>query len=262
MINLIEKLSSKYLNCEVDIGIVKPDIYNKIFIMLHGYGGSIAEINKFFPLADYAKEYNMIIITPELGNKFYLDRRNKENNEEFIVGDFLSKELPEYIMKLYNMAANTEVILGGYSMGGFGSILNGFKNPNCFKALISVSGAFISHEIAIGSSFVVGNKNKKKEIFDIFMISEGEILIDVLSEDTERNPDAIVNQMNKEQIEKLPSIFLTCGTKDIWYSTTQHMRKVMLGKNIPFSYYEIDDGRHDFKEFDIGFRFAFDIIMK
>ena len=256
-----KSIESKRLNKVIDMGVVMPSFFNKIFIMLHGYGGSIKEVESLLPIEEYAETYNMLVVIPELGNKFYLDRRNIDGEKDFVVSDFLCKELPAFIISEYRLPEKLDIVLGGYSMGGFGAILHGLNHPGCFKGVISVSGAFIANEIAIGSDFVVGTAEKCREAFDIFMIKDGELPIDVLSENTDRNPIAVVNSMDEKRITQLPAIVLTCATKDIWYSTAQQMKRAMEERGIPFSYYEIVDGGHAFVEFDQGFRFAFSVIF-
>ena len=259
---IYKKFMSNSCNTEVELGVVVPIEYKHIFIMLHGYGGSIEEVERRFPLVEYASKNHLLIVVPELGNGFYLDRQDIDGEEDFVVSEFLCKELPSYIKKTYGMSDETGIILGGYSMGGFGTMLHGLNNADNFIALISVSGAFIANEIAFGSEFVVGTEKQRKEAFDVFMIKEGELPIEVLLHDIRRNPEATARYMPEMKKENIPMIILTCATKDIWCATTQRMKSLMLEKNIPFHYLEIEDGVHGFKEFDQGFRFALDKIFR
>lgn len=261
MVIKYKEINSWSLNRKVEVGVIVPSKSRRIFIMLHGYGGTIDEVLKAFPLNEYAEKYNMIIVIPELGNQYYLDRIGIEGKKNYIVSDFLCKELPNYIVNEYKLGSDIEVILGGYSMGGFGTMLHGLNATHCFKALISVSGAFVANEIAIGSEFVVGSDEKRKIAFDMFMIKDGELPIDVLYNDVKRNPMATLKALNEEQISQMPQIVMTCTTKDIWHSTTQQMKVILEEKEIPFDYYESIDGEHDFVEFDRGFRFAFQRIF-
>lgn len=91
------------------------------------------------------------------------------------------------------------------------------------------------------------------------MIKDGEVPIEVLMDDIKRNPEAAVRQI--ENVKRLPRIVLTCATEDVWYSTSRRMRMELMKKEILFDYYEIVGGGHDFKEFDQGFRFAFNVLF-
>lgn len=246
---LYKKIMTGSNHKEIEVGLVVPSEYNRIFILLHGYGGSVDEVCRLFPLDEYASKYKLLIAVPELGNDFYLGSDNSS---------FLSKKLPEFIKQAYGIKDGAEIILGGYSMGGFGTMLHGLNNPDSFSALISVSGAFVADEIANGSAFVVGTDKQKEIAFDMFKIKDGELAVDVLPDDENRNPEAVIRHISKENINKLPPIVLTCGAKDIWCSTTQRVKKELQEKEIPFHYLEIVDGGHDFDVFDRGFRFAFD----
>lgn len=255
-----KSMPSQSCNKTIDICFYVPNEYTRIFILLHGHGGSIREVERLFPLAEYAKKYRFLIAVPELGNGFYLDRIGVDGEADFYVSKFLCEELPKVVKRDYHLHDDVDIILGGYSMGGFGTLLHGLNNRGAFQALISVSGAFIANEIAFGSDFVVGAEFHREELFDTFMIKEGELPIDVLLDDVHRNPEAIIEQLDTEKREELPTIILTCATRDIWCSTTQRVKKALLEKEIPFYYLEIENGEHDFKEFDQGFRFAFDKI--
>lgn len=133
-----------------------------------------------------------MIVVPELGNSFYLDRKGIDEGDDFIVSDFLCEELPAFLKREYEMNPNAKIILGGYSMGGFGAMLHSLNNIDKFSALISISGAFIATEIALGSEFVVSTDKQRKTAFDIFMIKDDDLPVDVLLDDIQRNPEAII----------------------------------------------------------------------
>jgi len=257
----LTKIKSESCHKIIEVGIIVPAEVSCVFIMLHGHGGSISEVERLFPLDDYANKYKMLIAVPELGNSFYLDRVNIDGENDCLISEFLSKELPYYLRNEYGLDKDIKVILGGYSMGGFGTMLHGLNNPGSFHGLISISGAFIANEIAYGSDFVVGSEKKRKEAFTTFMIKDGEFPIDVLPDDTSRNPEAAVRLITDEDKKMLPNIVLTCADRDIWCKSTQRMCMELKEMDIPFYYLEIVDGGHDFKEFDKGFRFAFDHII-
>lgn len=271
MIDAYEHIESKYLNTEVELGIVLARKCENVLVLLHGYGGSIQEVDKYFPLSYYAEEYSMMIVVPELGNQFYLDHKNIDGQKDYIVSGFLNDELPEFLIKKYRIASRMQLLLGGYSMGGFGSILHGVQqciqrdiHPSLhrikYDALISVCGAFVADEIALGSDFVVGTDKKRRFALDLFMIKEGELPIDVLSEDPARNTTAAIQNLTEAQMVELPQIVIVSATMDVWHSTSQKLKRVMEEKRVPFISHEIVGGEHDFPVFDKGFRFAFERI--
>lgn len=252
-------IESKSLNRKVELGIVVPEKISRIFIMLHGHGGSSKEVDKCFPVMDYAKKYHMLIVIPDMGNRFYLDPGSTSDNP-CPTGIFLTEELPNYVIKKYNLDENMDIVIGGYSMGGFGAVLHGLKNPERFKGIISVSGAFIANEFARGNLVYI--PELLEEAYEIFEIKDDKLPIsDVVSTDLERNPMAIIQNITPDVIEKLPPIVLTCATKDGWYRSTVEVKEEMAKQNIKFSYYEIKDGGHDFHEFDESFRYAFSVMF-
>lgn len=229
-------------------------------ILLRGHGGSISEVLQCLPVGEYADKYNMLFVIPELGDNFYLDRKNIPGEKDFIVSEFLSKELLSYMKHMYPLKKNGEYMLGGYSMGGHGAMLHGLSNPDVFSNIISVNGAFAANEIALGSSFLVGTPSKLEYAKKIFMIPDHELVGAVLPNDVNRNPEALVeNLMILEKDKALPNIFLTCSTKDIWYHGSKRIHNKLNNKGIT-CYYKEFDGEHDFDVFDKGFQYAFDII--
>lgn len=251
------KIKSEYLKDIVEIGIVEPSLYNQVLILLHGYGGTIEEVSKFFKLEEYAKKYHMLIVVPELGNQFYMDR--EINGKWISISKFLAEELPAFIRTEYQLNDELDMLLGGYSMGGFGTMLHGLNNSHSFKALISVSGAFAASEIAYGSPFLVGTKKKREIAYEIFMIKENEIPYEVLMEDIHRNPLAIVEQMDGDTKRTLPKLFFSCGSQDIWKASTMNFKRTLEKNAVDFYFLEIDGG-HDDGVFDQGFRWALSIL--
>ena len=69
---------------------------------------------------------------PSGENKFYVD--NPVSNEMY--GTFIGKELVDFTRRSFPLSRNREdTYIGGLSMGGFGSIVNGLQNPETFGAV-------------------------------------------------------------------------------------------------------------------------------
>ena len=68
------KIPSNYLHNEVTVGVIVPVRVEKLLLLLHGYGGSFSHLDENLPLTEYAMSNNMLIVTPNMNNGYYLDK--------------------------------------------------------------------------------------------------------------------------------------------------------------------------------------------
>lgn len=101
------------------------------------------------PMTKYAQDNKALIITPDMDNGYYIDR------ESHCVSGFIARELPAFACKTYNVAPSVKKYIFGISMGGYGSMLVGVKEAGVFEKIITISGAFIAHDVAIGNEQLV-----------------------------------------------------------------------------------------------------------
>ena len=141
--------------------------------------------------------------------------------------------------------------IAGISMGGYGSLLIGSAFPDKFEKIISISGAFIAHDVAIGNPQVVGeldNKEAMKYFADTFAP------FDTLESDICRNPiAAIING----DADDMPEIIMTCGTKDELYARNHDALSAFNQNDVAYKWFPIEEGMHDYDVFDAGLRWAF-----
>lgn len=175
----IIKIESEYLQCAATVGIVIPEHVEKFLILLHGYNGSFKHLDDNLPLTEYANEHNMMIVTPDMNNSYYLNRPNYRVNE------FLMLELIPQIFARYGLNEALPMYMAGISMGGYGSLLIGSAFASKFQKIISVSGAFIAHDVAIGNPQVVGSPGDKDTLQHFMNIFAP---FDTLEDDANRNP--------------------------------------------------------------------------
>lgn len=240
----ILEIESEYMQCNITVGTVKPDQIHKVLLLLHGYGGSFNILDKELPLAEYADENNMLIIIPDMGNGYYIDRPG------YRVNDFFINELLPTVFNTYRLEG-IPTYIAGISMGGYGSLLIGATYPNLFQRMIAISPAFIAHDVAIGNPQVVGTQSSI-EVMKFYM----EIFapFDTLEEDPLRNPVAAVIRSN--ETADIPGIIITCGNKDELYERNINAIREFDKHGVKLDWFSIEEGKHDKECFDIGLRYA------
>ncbi len=241
-------MKSGYLHCETTVGVVIPTRVEKFLILLHGYNGSFKHMDENFPLADYAKENNMLIVSPSMNNGYYINKPN------YSVNDFLMQELLPLIFNNYGLKEELPMYIAGISMGGYGSLLIGATFASKFKKIISISGAFIAHDVAIGNPQVVGLPTDK-DTFEYF--TETFAPFDTLEGDIHRNPLAAIVASN---VDALPRIIMTCGTKDDLYERNMDALGLFDKSGVVYDWSPIEGGIHDYQCFDEGLRYAFNLL--
>jgi len=237
------QMQSEYLNSEVSVGVIIPAKVEKFMLLLHGYGGSFKHLDDNLPLKQYADENHMVVVTPNMNNGYYL---NKEN---YLVNEYVLRELIPLIFKRFDLKKELPMYIAGISMGGYGSLLIGSAFQDKFRKIISISGAFIAHDVAIGNPQVVGAPGDKvtwRYFTDTFAP------FDTLESDRYRNPiAAIVNS------KVVPELIMTCGTKDELYERNLDAIRQFSEYGVVYDWFPIEDGLHDYEAFDAGLRYAF-----
>ncbi|HIS26577.1 MAG TPA: hypothetical protein IAA57_06690 [Candidatus Pullilachnospira intestinigallinarum] len=120
--------------------------------LLHGMTGSQASWYAMESLWKLADQYSLAIVLPNGENSFYAD----SPLTGAAYGTFVSQELVDFTRNTFPLSREREqTFIGGLSMGGFGAIVNGLRNPETFGYITAFSSALIKQLI----SFRCGNWN-------------------------------------------------------------------------------------------------------
>lgn len=141
-------LRSRALQREIPIRIYLPPGYDPtgpaypLLLLLHGGGGSDRDLDRFAGAVDRAigegRTAPLVIATPSAGRSLYMDYRDgSERWETFILQDLL----PHLRSSLRVEAGRGRTFVGGWSMGGLGSLRLAFKYPEAFAAVAAVEPA-------------------------------------------------------------------------------------------------------------------------
>jgi S-formylglutathione hydrolase FrmB len=118
---------------------LNDDRFTTIYL-LHGYNGGYNDWVSRTRLVEYAKSYNLLIVTPDAKNSWYTNSPELKNNN---FEDYIIKDLITYVEKKYRtLSTRHGRAIVGLSMGGYGAMKFGLKYPSTFFFAASLSGAF------------------------------------------------------------------------------------------------------------------------
>ena len=121
--------------CTKDAHHVYPHPYPVLYL-LHGMGNNHQQWCGYTNLERYAEERQIAVVMISGENKFYL------NWDKDLFYDFIETELPECVTNTFPISSRPEdTYIAGLSMGGFGALYHGLKNPEKFRAIGAFSAA-------------------------------------------------------------------------------------------------------------------------
>ena len=197
--------------------------------LLHGYTGKAGNwVPEGLP-----EKYNFAIVMPTAENSFYLNGEATGTAYQTMVGE----ELVDYVRKTFHLANGPEnTFIAGLSMGGFGALHTGLAYPHTFSKIGAMSSAFIHHEVAQmkpGSGNDVANYDYYRECFG----EPSELL------ESDNNPETLIRKL-KAAGEKIPDIYMACGTEDFLIEPNRAMHRFLEEEGVPHEYHEAP-GIHD-----------------
>jgi putative tributyrin esterase len=207
----------------------------KTVYLLHGYSGTNKDWLLESSVQAMAVTYNIAFVMPSGENSFYLDGKGTGKAYSQYVG----KELVEYVHRTFGLSNHKEdTFICGNSMGGFGAIHTGLAYSDVFGKIVALSSALIIHNIE--------NKNEefKDAVADYHYYTS--VFGDLEKLDTSvNNPEYQIRKM-KEKGQKIPRIYMACGTEDFLIEENRAFHSFLLKENIDVEYVE-GSGAHDWK---------------
>ena len=254
---------SEAVNRDMRFNIVLPKDYitsgkhYPVLYMLHGLTSNYLEWTKL-GVPQYSNRHDLIVVMVDAGNSWYLNWAKSYDGQKNNWDDYITKELIEYVDSHYRTIAKRQGrAISGLSMGGYGALSLGLRHPDMFCSIASHSGALkISKDwydaLKAGEKpFVVwsealeyDSKNPRLNIPGFSTPKErtprGEIFL--TAQDVEAvDPFKLVLKI---PIEKMPHIYLDCGVEDDLLKGSQDFMKLLMEKEIPFTYAE-SVGEHE-----------------
>ena len=202
-----------------------------VMYLLHGAYGDHSDWQRLTRIEQYARARKLAVVMPAASNSFYLDM---PYGSDYL--SFISRELPAFIQRSFPVSRDRAYnYTAGLSMGGYGAIRVALERTDLFSAAISLSGAI---------DFPALRHSR----------AEGPKAWQALFEDTEafRAESADLQRIAADRIregQRLPRLFISCGTEDFLYQINQSGRGKFesLGMQI---HCEEHPGAHDWPYWD------------
>lgn len=252
------KLNSKLMAREMPYRVVLPINYKSekaqrypVIYLLHGLTGHFDNWTDKSKLAEYAAKYDYMIVTPEGNNGWYSDSATIPNDR---YETYITQELiPEIDKNFRTVADRNHRAVAGLSMGGYGSIKFGLKNPEMFALVGSFSGALGAAswtEKSLGN----GWKTLTDSITSVYGAAESKTR-------QENDIFKLVKEIPSEKVSRLPFLYLDCGTEDSLISSNRDFAGLLLEKKVRHEFRQLP-GKHDWKYWESQIQEFFELSEK
>ncbi len=249
--------------------ILLPDDYETstarypVLYLLHG----LTQNYTAWGLANGAPFYSglyadLIVVMPDAGNSWYVNWAENEDGQSNNWEDHVVRDVVNHVDWNFRTVARREGrAMTGLSMGGFGAITMGLRNPELFISIGSTSGAL---EYGRQSGARMRGEMPPREPRQLTPEQEARrrqpnplIGIDGFSSQVERTPRGtmfatpeqaeaydpftLIQQVPRED---LPHIYLDCGTEDRLIAGALELATYLAEENIPFNFMQMP-GAHN-----------------
>ncbi len=183
----------------------------KILYVLHGMECDMLEWPLRSNITELAYKYNLAVIAPSGESRWYVDHAGEDEK----CGRFTGEELVAVTRKMFSLSDRREdTLIAGFSMGGFGAIMNGFAYPDIFGKI---------------GAMAPGGFWEEKPLFDR---GEGPSLEDLA--------DRLALECQLGQID----LDVYVGKEDFLLEENRRLFKFCREKNIKMKYTEGEGGHH------------------
>ncbi len=238
-------------NCSMNVIMpqkpqIEPERGSRLYpvvYLLHGLSDDHTTWSRRTSIERYAKEYDAIIVMPNVDRSFYTDMVAGYNYWTMI-----SEELPEVIQNMFPASPKREdTFVVGLSMGGYGALKLALRRPDRYAAGVSLSGC-----TDVRTFMGTCAEYLQVEFARIFgtvddLIPNGNDLFD-LAEKAIQAPNC-------------PRILTVCGTEDFLYKLNLRFRDHM--RKIKFPNYEFLEGpgTHEWGFWDYHIQYSLKFLL-
>ena len=196
-------------------------------------------------LQQLAVRHHVAFVLPSAENHFYVDMPSGEHYSRYA-----GEELVEMTRRLFPLSRKREeTFIGGMSMGGFGSLLNGFRWSETFGWMVVLSPAILNTEFLqkqvqpvsgpAGSGNITGSESfpRRRDFLESVFGPFEEV------DGSERDIFAMYRKAAASPAGS-PQIYLACGTEDALYPKVCYFRDFLLAEGAPLTFRD-GPGIHD-----------------
>ncbi len=161
-----------------------------VLYLLHGLSDDCTTWTRRTSVERYASELGLAVVMPQVARSFYLD-----GTHTGAYGEFLAEELPAVVQRFFRVStAREDTFVAGLSMGGYGALLSGLRQPERFAAAASLSGALDIAEL------------QRSDVHGVFAH-----VLDAPAAGTSADLFALLDRVDPVTA---PALFVRCGTED------------------------------------------------
>lgn len=212
--------------------------------LLHGFSGSRSAWLRGTDIEKWVAEHACAVVMPDGGNRFYID--NEETGERY--GAMVGQELVDVTRRMFSLSrAREDTAIGGLSMGGFGAILNGLRYADTFGAVIALSSALITDEVA-GMTPEGGGNNIAPYGYYRNTFGEPSRLLG-----TAKDPKHLARERANDA--ERPRMFLACGSEDFLYPNNLDFHQHLTAIGYSHEWW-VRPGVHDYVFWSMAMRAA------
>jgi S-formylglutathione hydrolase FrmB len=245
-IQLESKLVGKTLpyNVLLPVDYASPSAGAKrypVLYLLHGLTGHYGNWLDHTRLAEYAAAYHFIIVMPEGNNGWYTDSSTvaTDKYETYILRELI----PDVAKQFRTVESREGRAVAGLSMGGYGALKFGVKQPELFAFAGSMSGA------------VSAASWRSEDELQIVPFIKQSLLQTFGSADhavkTSNDLFKLVRELPPERLARLPFLYLDCGTEDPLHllAPNRAFADLLVERKIPHEYRQLP-GTHSWAYWD------------
>lgn len=219
-------------NALLPVGYAESNKRYPVLYLLHGLFGRYDDWVTRTNLAQYATNYDVIIVTPEGHDSWYSDSAGTATDkyESYFIRELIS-DVDARFRTIKDRRARG---VAGLSMGGYGALKYGLKHPDQFAFAASLSGAldpatrtddnpgFAWDILRPSINAVFGPRSSQTRITnDLHQIARG---------------------LSASQIASLPYLYFDCGLEDGFLTTNRELADILLSKKIPHQFRQLPGG--------------------
>lgn len=223
-----------------------------VLYLLHGYSSNYTDWARL-GAARAALPYDLIVVMADGGNSWYVNWAKSEGDARNAWEDSIVKDLIGHVDGTYRTVAERKGrAINGLSMGGYGAMTIGLRHPEMFASVGSHSGA-----IGLARQLARRMRDKKempkpRELPDVPNDAIGLPDFDSQRERTPKGEAFLTPEqadahdpftlVAKIPADKIPHLYIDCGTDDFLYNDNREFVRLLLDKKIPFTFAETPGG--------------------
>lgn len=220
-------------------GYFKSNRRYPVLYLLHGLFGHYDDWITRTNLAEYAANYDLIIITPEGNDSWYVDSATVPTDK--YESYFVRELIPDVDDRYRTIKDRRARGVAGLSMGGYGALKYGLKYRDYFAFAGSMSGALDP-----------ANRSEEQPgfLWDILSPSLTAAFGSVNSRVRQDNDlHQIARNLTAADISSLPYLYFDCGLEDGFLATNREFAEILLSKKIAHQYRQLPGG-HNWEYWD------------